>query len=518
MKILKLWISKYNNIDDIIFDFNKSPLITLLVGQNGLGKSNFLEAVVFIFKHLHLTEKESDLTTDLHPKFFSYTIEYLCKGNHIKIEAKHYKLLIKSKKIEEDDFSDLTFSQFKKDREEKYLPDFLIAYYSGENKRIKTLFSKHKSKREEKLKRNIDGHPLGRFFFTDENFGELIFLMLWIFKDLEPYNLLIKQVFEEFLQIETSSKIEVSLINPEFYDKNKFLGIDHINSSGGNYSESIWNLNGKVDSFVKLLLNNHVEHSEPIAFIEEKTKTNPETEYINFIHLNFETLAKTIIKEFKTPVAFFDVLEAANSIGIIHEIKSTINKQGARIKHNYSQLSEGEQQLLTVLGLLLFTGEYDTLFLFDEPDTHLNPRWQRDFPKLLDNYNIKNKNSQILVATHSPLIVQSSDKADTFLFNKVEDKIVVDQNPHHIKNWRIDQVLQSEYFKIKNVRPTSLDDFMQKREAILNKEIVTPEDIELLKDIDKEYDVLPTGETISDFETLHLLKQIISKASIDDKD
>jgi len=512
MKILKLWVSKYNNIEDITFDFNKSPLITLLVGQNGLGKSNFLESVVFIFKHLHLTESESKLTTDLHLHFFSYSIEYICKGNHIKIEAKDSRLSIKGKKVDEDEFLDITFSQFKKDREEKYLPDFLIAYYSGENKRIKTLFSKHKYNRETKLKRDIDGHPLGRFFFTDENFGELIFLMLWIFKDLEPYSVLIKQVFEEFLQIEISSKIEISLISPEFYDKNKFLGVDYINSSGGDYSESIWNLNGKVESFVKLLFNNHIEHSEPIAYEEDKK------ERIDFIHLNFEVLAKTIIEQFETPIAFFDVLEAANSIGIIHEIKSTINKQGARIRHNYSQLSEGEQQLLTILGLLLFTGEYDTLFLFDEPDTHLNPKWQRDFPELLDNFNITNQNSQILVATHSPLIVQSSEKADTFLFNKIDNKIVVDQNPHHIKNWRIDQVLQSEYFKIKNVRPTSLDDFMLKREAILNKEIVTPEDIEQLKEIDKEQEVLPTGETISDFETLHLLKQIIIKAKISDKD
>ncbi|MFI8606144.1 AAA family ATPase [Cellulophaga baltica] len=512
MKILELWISKYNNLEDITFDFNKSPLITLLVGQNGLGKSNFLEAVVFIFKHLHLTENERELTTDLHPRFFSYSIEYICKGNHIKIEAKNSSLSIQVKKVDEDELLDLSFSQFKKERENEYLPDFLIAYYSGENKRIKTLFSKHKINRETKLKRNIDSHPLGRFFFTDENFGELIFLMLWIFKDLEPYNKLINQVFNEFLQIETTSKIEISLINPDFYDKNKSLGVEYLNSSGGDYSESIWNLNGKVDSFVKLLLNNHIEHSEAIAYEEDNN------ERIDFIHLNFEVLAKTIIEQYKTPIAFFDVLEAANSIGIIDEIKSTINKQGARIRHNYSQLSEGEQQLLTILGLLLFTGEYDTLFLFDEPDTHLNPKWQRDFPELLDNFNIENKNSQILVATHSPLIVQSSDKADTFLFNKNEDKIVVDQNPHHIKNWRIDQVLQSEYFKIKNVRPTSLDDFMLKREAILNKEIVSPADIEQLKELDKDHEVLPTGETISDFETLHLLKQIISKASIDDKD
>ena len=41
----------------------------------------------------------------------------------------------------------------------------------------------------------------------------------------------------------------------------------------------------------------------------------------------------------------------------------------------FRDLSEGEQQLLMVLGLLRFTKEDEALFLLDEPDTHLNPAW-----------------------------------------------------------------------------------------------------------------------------------------------
>jgi len=48
--------------------------------------------------------------------------------------------------------------------------------------------------------------------------------------------------------------------------------------------------------------------------------------------------------------------------------------------------SEGEQQLLLVLGLLKFTAEEEALFLLDEPDTHLNPCLERSIPEFSDRF------------------------------------------------------------------------------------------------------------------------------------
>lgn len=69
-------------------------------------------------------------------------------------------------------------------------------------------------------------------------------------------------------------------------------------------------------------------------------------------------------------------------------------------------MSEGEQQLLTVLGLLLFTQNDESLYLLDEPDTHLNPVWTYDFLKLLQD-NIRAEKGQLIVATHNPLMIGS---------------------------------------------------------------------------------------------------------------
>ena len=53
---------------------------------------------------------------------------------------------------------------------------------------------------------------------------------------------------------------------------------------------------------------------------------------------------------------------------MVDEVRIRVRKKdGSRVK--FSQLSEGEQQLLTVLGLLLFTQDDELLYLLDEPDT-----------------------------------------------------------------------------------------------------------------------------------------------------
>lgn len=47
MRIKSLWVSKYKNLTEIDLSFS-SDLITLLIGQNGLGKSNLIEILALL--------------------------------------------------------------------------------------------------------------------------------------------------------------------------------------------------------------------------------------------------------------------------------------------------------------------------------------------------------------------------------------------------------------------------------------------------------------------------------------
>lgn len=80
---------------------------------------------------------------------------------------------------------------------------------------------------------------------------------------------------------------------------------------------------------------------------------------------------------------------------------------------SFTQLSEGELQMLTVLGLMRITREDHCLFLLDEPDTHLNPIWKlRYFDDIegvlgADPGRLDQGQSQILITTHDPMMVGS---------------------------------------------------------------------------------------------------------------
>lgn len=513
MKIKKLWVSKYKNIENQWFEFKEKPLITLLVGQNGLGKSNLLEVITSILRQLDLAENENQLTIKTDKYFFDFEITYISNGNEVEVVAKNQSLTIF---ITEPDSEKLIipFSTFKINKTKGYFPENVIVYYSGENKRIKELFKRHKEKRDNNLKRRLpsnDTPVLGRLFYVEENYGEILFLILWIIKELTDFKDYINELFAEFSGIERESSVQVTLCNPFFYTYGKQPGIENLEENGYTY-ETIWNLNGEVEQLVNILYNNQMGKAAPTMYrdLGEKEVKGID-EFIILDKLNFDELAISLLEKFGSVLKVFDVLEAAHRIGIIHKIGSSLNKNGASIQHDFAELSEGEQQLLTVMGLLLITGRSNSLYLLDEPDTHLNPQWQRDYTYLLKKFDVQNDNSQIIVSTHSPLIVQSAEEADLFLFKKKGDTIVIDKNLHKIHNWRIDQVLQSEYFNLPNARPKYLDDFMFKRLEIIEKRELTEEDKVELNKYENDFNVLPTGETLTDIKTLIAINKITDR-------
>lgn len=71
--------------------------------------------------------------------------------------------------------------------------------------------------------------------------------------------------------------------------------------------------------------------------------------------------------------------------------------------HSLNELSSGERHILTFLTLVLIEGENRDFLIIDEPEISLNIKWQRE---LLPLFIQLIPNTQIIVASHSPSIVQ----------------------------------------------------------------------------------------------------------------
>lgn len=526
MKIKSLWVSEYKNLKNIDLKF-KSDLITLLVGQNGLGKSNLIEILTTIFRDLDLLENEDDYTGWSYYSDkgqFEFIINFECNNYDVIITIKKDLFEVKIKVLGTvQDYEILTFNDFK-NRRKLFLPKYVIGYYSGENKRIKELIEKHvikekKNQRDFHRRKTKPEQSLRKIFFAENFHSQLLLLTLAVYREKLDYKGLIDNFFSEYLEIESVDKFDIRFNNPpsKYYRKlNKsadyFLENVTNKREGEKVENPFWNLKGKINLLLEILFNHHLSNDSYLIYPNDG---DDKRRFINeFLELKNTTIAgiqDEIYEKFPHPLDFFDALESSSVVEILNDIDITVKKSGIENPIKFSQLSEDQQQLLSVVGLILVTGKEDCLFLLDEPDTHINPKWQRNFASLLREYNLNGSKSHIFLATHSPLLVQAYEDEDLFLFRRNGDEVIIDTENHQIKNWRIDQVLQSDYFDIKNVRPPSIDDFMKKREEILSKKVVTKEDIEYLKKIDDEEGFLPSGETLNDFKTVRLLREVISK-------
>ncbi|MEO9476773.1 MAG: AAA family ATPase, partial [Cyclobacteriaceae bacterium] len=98
MKIKKLWVSEYKNLKNLEFEFKDGKLISLLVGQNGFGKSNLIEILTMIFRSLfeHTSLKKAKEWSEEN-NMLEYEIEYSCKRKHLKISGKYQSFEIEQK-------------------------------------------------------------------------------------------------------------------------------------------------------------------------------------------------------------------------------------------------------------------------------------------------------------------------------------------------------------------------------------------------------------------------------------
>ena len=93
---------------------------------------------------------------------------------------------------------------------------------------------------------------------------------------------------------------------------------------------------------------------------------------VTYLFLKDQNALMQLAEHYGNNVEFFKFLESTYLSDLIKEIRIKVRKTDGTVI-TFNELSEGEQQLLTVLGLLKFTKSKESIFFLDEPDTHLNP-------------------------------------------------------------------------------------------------------------------------------------------------
>lgn len=416
---------RFKNLKNVTIDFDQNHWITVVIGWNGTGKSNVLEALTIIFRDLIQGNRKPSFAYDL-----TYRMGSSEDTLYINVDAdpdrarERLKIHVAS---ESEARGDGTLTPFiegepettplrgKKislkaffDEPTKHLPHYVFGYYSGESERLYDVFKPYLEGYDKQLRQGKDP-GLKRLFYALPVHSQFVLLAFLIQQSDE-----VRDFLTDHLGIDPEEGIESVLF---------VLRQPPWKSNEGD--SRFWNAKGIVAEFLSRLQDIALAPIETSRSVPVSLWNN---ETLDFKYLFVKDIAslKQLVGE-QRPAEFFRDLESTHVSQLIEEVRIRVRLKGEDGTVTFRELSEGEQQLFTVLGLLRFTAESESLFLLDEPDTHLNPRWAVDYLGYLRRFagedGGKRDDSHILLTTHNPMSIAElvKEQVQILRLSKSED-------------------------------------------------------------------------------------------------
>lgn len=314
----------YKNLDGT-FPFDKNNGYIALIGLNGSGKSNLLEAISIVFDGI-VNMNGSGIP-------FDYEIEYELNG-HINTRKK---------------------GQAKKDgkickAEELEYPSSVIACYSGEDLRLwhAAFENYHMDYFNEAVKR---AYSSPKFLYVNKYCWKIALISLVCSNNAE-----VKSFLKKTLNISTPIDVEL-----------EFAIDDAKKEAFQTHTALSWFNRITHEGLIGINLNTIATTD---IFVEGKQVLESEkSKYIfNFLYLLSQPKKNDRNKIDK----------------LINEIKVSVNVEGNKI--DFDNLSEGEKKLILIECITKVLGDKNSLVLLDEPDAHTHIAMKKDLLKLISEF------------------------------------------------------------------------------------------------------------------------------------
>ena len=383
MKLKSVYIEKYKNLSPLTIDFELGNGLTMLVGNNGSGKSNVLEAISGIFHDLFKGKDSRKIKCD-------YKLQYTLNEINCVIEQTNGFLRCYGPKFKRREYFI-----------EENAPHNIIGLYSGEEDRLWTSFYETYYKSYIKRIKTNRHQERMRLMLINKYYWNVALLTL-----LLSGNETLKPFIENDLGITSISTIELKFNFKYFDDVNELLKtfINRINPDHKSKIEC--NLEDLRNSIFYSVLT---DENGNIRVDENGNKLLAEigitdTEVFQNLTQAYMPKNEKIIKD------------------IIIQIDDDITVE---------QLSEGEKKLILVKTVLEILSDEKTLVLMDEPDAHLHEGRKPALCNMMREY----PNRQIVIATHSPIMAQIANEKELLMLELENGKstILTDEKIEKIK-------------------------------------------------------------------------------------
>lgn len=466
MRIKRLKIEAFKNLQNFEIDFDDDRFTSVVVGHNGTGKSNLLEALVLIFSELLLQNTTPP---------FRYELEYSCRDHNIIIDAdpgrqtRRLSPYVDGRRVTLDDFLG---------DPNRYLPRYVFGYYSGPSNRLESHFRGHQRKFYNDLLKGADV-PFRPLLYARHVHSQFVLLAFFRESDID-----VDDFLSRHLRIESFDSALFVLGEPSWRS----------DQGDGRF----WNARGYVRDFLDVL---YAHAMVPMRLNQraESGLSSTNEEHL-FLYLPDRERLLKVADGYDSPQDFFKALESTYISDLIREVRIRVRIRNLDGSLTFHELSEGEQQLLTVLGLLKFTRENESLFLLDEPDTHLNPAWSMQYLDLLEEVVGDQQTSQIIMTTHDPIVLANlyREQVRILRFEEGTDRILVEtpeEDPYYMG---YPEILTSDLFGLRSIiNPTLLQLLDEKRSLSILEEL-TSEQQEKLAELNKEIQRFDFTSTVRD--------------------
>jgi len=427
----------------------------------------------------------------------AFELEYLISQNSVESKeefppAAHILITKKVNKrpkiqwLNRFDSEDVEPSELSRTEIKKILPKYVLGYSSGHNEILSLPFIKmrfiHFDEYRDHLTKDLpyDGRPEGRMIYLDEQFSQAILLCHFLFpseavtsvfedkiglKGVRRFRLIIRR--NHRLPVAPERRQSMSQEDQKDLTKSE---VELTAKFSGHYNEKDELQLGLIDKLIRCSTT-HFEDSSPYEddessdlildyWVNDATKQafnfhfgiivdgSPEkTKAASALNLfqSLQTLLtlnyyqvneKTKAELYRSDSLYLNetIPMPASDKRIMRFKDFEIIKDGVSSKLYGKALSDGEHQLVHTIGLCLLFRHEPSLFLLDEPETHLNPDWRASYVTTLRaaleaDAATKEVMREVLLTSHSPFIVSDCQQKNVLVFTRNTKGKVVVNNP-----------------------------------------------------------------------------------------
>ena len=334
---------QFKNLKNVTIDFDQDHWVTVLIGWNGSGKSNVLEALAIIFRDL--------IAKNRVPKF-AFQLEYrMGTGDSLKfihIDADpdrskepfiiHVATETQAKGVGtlapfiegEPQFSALRGNRIKLfpffAEEKLHLPSYVFSYYSGESRRMQEIFLPYLQSYDSKLRKGTDPGRK-RLFYAMPVHSQFVLLAFLI-----QESAVVRKFLDDHLGLDPEEGVESVLFvlrEPPWHSK----------ASDGD--PRFWNARGVVRDFLARLYEIALA---PVTISRTVATSIWNKEKLEFKYLYVKDLValRSLVGD-QAPADFFRDLESTYVSELIEEVRIRVRLKKNDGSVTFRELSEGEQ-------------------------------------------------------------------------------------------------------------------------------------------------------------------------------